>query len=337
MAGRSKSPAKSGVHAILGADSYRAEQALEEILSEALGPDGPERAEGVESFRGDEAGWGRVAEAARTGSLFVSRRAVVFRNAELAKGDGEEIVGYLSAPTPGVTVVILAAKPDKRRTVWRRIAEAGTVHAADPLKGKALRTLVEAEVGKRGLRLAEGALDELIDLVGQDLRRLVGEIGKLEAFADGRALGPEDVARVLGRGLARPVWALGDAMAGRRLPQALEMAEEMLEEGEAALALLGTAHRALRQLRAARDLQARKASPDEIASRVGILPFKVRDVLAAARGWTDEELASALAAFHRADRLLKSGGDPRATLTAALVAACGGPGPGGPSGTPRGR
>ena len=62
-------------------------------------------------------------------------------------------------------------------------------------------------------------VEELIDRVGQDLRRLMGEVDKLEAFGAGeRSLSAEDVAAVLGRGLGRPLYLLGDAPGRQRGP-----------------------------------------------------------------------------------------------------------------------
>ena len=57
-----------------------------------------DRADSVQVFRGDESTWAQVVEAARTGSLFASRRAVVVRNADALKGDGEEMVAYVRGP-----------------------------------------------------------------------------------------------------------------------------------------------------------------------------------------------------------------------------------------------
>ena len=66
-----KATARGGVHAILGPDSFLAEEALEPLLQEALGKD---REGALQVLHGDETTWGRLVETARTGSLFVSRR-----------------------------------------------------------------------------------------------------------------------------------------------------------------------------------------------------------------------------------------------------------------------
>ncbi len=193
---------RGGVHAILGADSFLAEAALERLLAEALGQ---QREGALQVLHGDESTWGRLVEIACTGSLFVTSRALVVRGADGLKGDEAALGSYLDDPSPDVTLVLMAVKPDRRRTAWKRITAKATVHSAEPKKGKALRDYVAEQLRARGLRLDHDALEELLERVGQDLRRLIGEIDKLEAWAGGKqTLTAEDVAAVSGRGMARP-------------------------------------------------------------------------------------------------------------------------------------
>ncbi len=78
--------------------------------------------------------------------------------------------------------------------------------------------------------------------MGQDLRRLMGEIDKLEAFREGeKALTAEDVAAVLGRGMAQPLYLLSDAIAARDGATCLALLETLLDDGEEPLRILGHA------------------------------------------------------------------------------------------------
>lgn len=305
---------------ILGADSLLAEEALARILSEHLGAGA---SDAVEVVRGEESTWARLLDNVRTGSLFAPRRAVVVRNAEALKGEDDGVAAYLDDPTPGVLLALLAVKPDKRKGVWKRLVDRAQVSAADPLKGRALRAHVQDRLRRRRLQLREDALEELIERVGQDLRRLVGEIEKLEAFAADRKgpLTADDVAAVSGRGLAAPLYKMADAYSARSVPVVLGLMEDALDDGEAPLRILATLHRALRQVRGARALSEARAGKDEIVSRLGLIPFKVGDVLEAARRWSEPELQKALRALDVADRRIKLGTEPRAALAAAVAAA----------------
>lgn len=310
------------LQAIVGEDTYLAEEALERILEETLGG---ERDDALAVLYGDEQTWPDVVARAQMRSLFAPRRALVVRRADQLKGSEDTIVAYVDDPAPDATLILLAAKPDRRRAVWKRILAVATVHPAAPKKGRALRAHVEEALRRRRLQLDAEGVDELIDRVGQDLRRLMGEVDKLEAFAGGRPLSAEDVAAVLGRGFAPPLYRLGDAMAGRQAGASLELVDELMREGEEGLRILATLHRSLRQVRAAAALRDAGAGPDEIGRR--LLPpnmqFKARSLAEASRRWSEPELRRAFVALGRADRRMKRGADAETTLAAAVVEACG--------------
>jgi DNA polymerase-3 subunit delta len=339
-----QAPARmSPVQLILGTDSYLAEQALERVLQSAVGTD---RADSVSVFYGDETRWDSILATARTGSLFASRRAVVVRRADqlrssTAEGEGEDpatgakarqkagqdpVLQYLEDPPPDVTLVLLASKPDRRRNPWKRLSTEGDVHSVEPKKGAALRSYVEEHLRQRGLRLAPDAVADLILEVGQDLRRLIGELDKLEAWGAGRKepLTAEDVHTVLGRGLGRPLYLLADSAAERDLPASLGQLEVLLDGGEEGLRILSTLHRSLRQVRGAAALRTGGVPRAEIAAR--LLPpnmqFKLDRLLAASRQWDEAGLRRAFVALEAADRRIKSGADPGTTLVRALVESC---------------
>jgi DNA polymerase-3 subunit delta len=311
------------LQAIVGPDSYLAEIALERILAAAVGSD---REGAVQGVHGDETTWGRLVESARTGSLFAARRAIVVRGAEGVKGDEEPLLAYLEDPSPGVTVVLLAAKPDKRRVAWKAYLAAATVTPAEPKRGAALRAHVSDELRRRGLRLEPEAQAELLERVGQDLRRLLGEVDKLEAFREGeKTLTAEDVAAVLGRGMARPLYLLSDAVAARDGATCLALLEALLDDGEEPLRILGTLHRSLRQVRAVRSLQQGRASREEMVAALRLPPnmaFKVQTLAQAAAKWTEAELGRALRGLADQDVAIKTGAETRTALTAAIVGAC---------------
>ena len=312
------------IQAIVGEDTYLAEEALEKILAAAAGDD---RQDAVQVFYGDETKWEQVLGVARTGSLFAPRRAVVVRRADQLKGDEEAVTEYAADPSPGVTLVLVAARPDRRRNPWKKLLPKVTVHDATPKKGRALRAHVEEELRGRGLRLAPGALNELIAEVGQDLRRLMGEVDKVEAFAGGRRdISADDVAAVLGRGLGQPLYLLSDAFAGRDAPASLGLLERLLGDGEEGLKVLSTLHRSLRQVRGVLAMREAGAPRAEIGAR--LLPphmqFKLDAVLEASRRWSDADLRRGLAALGRADRRMKRGADAAPTLAAAIAESCGG-------------
>lgn len=324
--------------AIVGPDTFLAEEALERLLGAAIGSD---RQESLQIVRGEEQSWSRVLDAARTHSLFAPRRAVVVRGAEGLKGPDDDLAAYLADPTPGVALVFMAVKPDKRRTAWKTLLAKAEVVPAEPLKGQRLRARVADELKRRQLRIEPQGVEEIIERVGQDLRRLMGELDKLEAFGEGqKQLSAEDVAAVLGRGFARPFYLLGDAFAERRGADVLALTQELMEDGEEAVKILGAMHRSVRQLRAVRALKAQGGSREAMAARIGLPPnmlFKLASITEAAGRWTDAELEATVSALGRADRRVKTGAAASVALTEAVAEACRRRGGEARSAWPRGR
>jgi len=302
-------------------DGYLAEAALERVLEQAIGGD---RQDALQTFRGEEASWAQVLDAARTRSLFAPKKALVVRQAESLRGDDDGVLAYLKDPTPGVTLVLVAAKPDKRKTLWKRLFEAASVTLAEPLRGARLKGYVREELRRRKLQLGEDALVALVERVGADLRRLIGEVDKLQAYAEGERLSADEVVQVLGRGFARPLYELSDAFGERRSRATLELLEQALDEGEAPLRILATLHRGLRELRKARALQAQRAPRERMLAALGLgnRAFKLEAMLEAARQWDEPAFRRATAALERADRAIKTSADPRVALAAAVAEAC---------------
>jgi DNA polymerase III subunit delta len=340
------SPSRPGpIQAIVGEDTYLAEEALERVLAAAIGA---ERQEALQVLYGDEKKWEDVLGSARTGSLFVSRRAIVVRRAELlkyvnapkddetperegrkgkARVEEDPVLAYAGDPAPDVTLVLMAAKPDRRRNPWKKLLARATVHDVSPKKGRALRAHVEAELRARGLRFAPDALNELLGEVGQDLRRLMGEVDKLEAFAEGRKdITADDLGAVMGRGLGQPLYLLSDSFSGRDVAVSLEHVERLLADGEEGLRILSTLHRSLRQVRGALAMREARAPRDEIGAK--LLPpnmqFKLDALLDDSRRWSETDLRRALSTLGRADRRMKRGGDAATTLVAAVAESCAG-------------
>ena len=137
--------------------------------------------------------------------------------------------------------------------------------------------------------------------MGQDLRRLMGELDKLEAFAGGRRSRSraEDVAAVLGRGLAQPALPAVATPSARAAGDAvLALLEELLDDGRAAAELLATLHRALRQVRGGAGAAARRAcraSESLAAAAAAGCAFKVDGAAGGgARAGSDADLRTAL-------------------------------------------
>ena len=197
-------PSPRRVQLILGEDSYLAEQALERVLALAVGAD---RDDAVTVLYGDETRWEAVLAAARTGrssragapswcagrtcSAARRRRTTASRPRRPCRARASRrrrrIRSCTTSTTPARTSPWCCSP---RSPTGAATPGSGCRRGRDPLGG--------AEEGdgpagsrRRGPAAARAAAEPdavgiLIVEVGQDLRRLIGELDKLEAWGDGR-------------------------------------------------------------------------------------------------------------------------------------------------------
>jgi DNA polymerase-3 subunit delta len=173
--------------------------------------------------------------------------------------------------------------------------------------------------------LDEGAVRELAQLGGADLRRLDSELRKLADYAADRSVTRSDVRElVVGREVA--VWALLDGLSERRADKALRALHALYQQGESPEALLGrdiAPH--YRRLMASRELAL--ASREERArvdvTALGLNPATVAKWSDQASAFDRLELERALEILRDLDRQSKIGEtELEPSLEVAIVQLC---------------
>ena len=113
-----------------------------------------------------------------------------------------------------------------------------------------LRQWTQTRARARGAQLEPAALEELLAYAGNNLLLLEQELGKLAAFADGRAVSADDVQQLVTYSREAIVFDFTDALGRRDLRLALAKLHELLDGGEAAVYLLTMVARQVTQLAA---------------------------------------------------------------------------------------
>src|SRR5262249_6660701 len=110
----------------------------------------------------------------------------------------------------------------------------------------------------------------LAELRGTDTMRLRAEIEKLRLYAGSRAITTEDVLSLVAAGEAPTAWALVDAVADGDARRAVGAVGRLLDEGEAAPAIVGALASRLRQMIVLCDEKAARRTND--AARAIVFP-----------------------------------------------------------------
>jgi DNA polymerase III subunit delta len=296
-------------------------------VTRGLFPDGGDLSLSREVLEARDAGVDGIVHAALTLPWMGSHRLVVAKGVdELGARAGDALAAYCRAPNPSTVLVLLAAQA-LAATHWlaKAIPRELAIAISAPAGGQLVAWL-RARARTDGLELTDEAATLLVELVGDDLTHLRGELEKaaLAGGADNRRIGPAEVRAVVGETRARHVFDLTRALVDRDRGAALTLLGSLLGGGEEPFALLGMLSREARAIwRAADGLRA--GLPEaEIARGLGRPPAAAAAMIGRARGLDPAHAAALLTRCWEAERRLKLGGIARPELSLLIADLCGG-------------
>ncbi|KXK63517.1 MULTISPECIES: DNA polymerase III subunit delta [Micromonospora] len=306
MGGVTASPAP--ILLVLGDEELLATRAVSEAVATARAAD-PDV--DVREYQAGVLTVGEIAEMLSP-SLFGGRRLLVLRSGQDARKDlAAALLAYAKNPDPDVQLVVLHLGAAKGKAFADGLKAAGaTVVPAAKLKGHRERVaFVREEIRRAGGRCAEDAAETLIAAVGTDLRELAAACAQLIADTDGR-IGADTVARYY-RGRAEVSgFTVADATMVGDVPAALEALRWALHVGVDPVPIADALADGVRTV--ARVASAGRGSAYQLASSLGMPPWKIERAQRQGRGWTPEGLVQAMQAAAEANAAVKGGADDRA-------------------------
>lgn len=249
--------------------------------------------------------------AAVSPALFGGGRIVVIHDAQDAKKDlAAAVVMYAAAPEPDVVLILTHAGGAKGKGLADGLREAGAVitNANRITKHRERVEFVRDEVRRLGGRCGEEAAEALLAAVGNDLRELAAACSQLVADADGKI----DVATVARyyRGRAEVSgFTVADAAMVGNLSGALEALRWALLVGVDPVPIADALADGVRTV--ARVASAGRGNAYNLATSLGMQPWKVERAQRQARGWSAESLAQAMRVAADCNAAVKGGSDDR--------------------------
>jgi DNA polymerase-3 subunit delta len=327
-ADRGQPPALALLH---GPDDQLLDDALE-LVARGLFADASERALGREVLEGDAVSVETVVRSAMTLPFMTRRRLVVVRRAQaLANKGAEALVTYARDPNPATCLLLLAgeglgASRDRRTDHWLLAALPPAAVVTLPLRrGRALEDWLKQRAAAEGVTVSGEAARLLVQWVGEDGARLLGETRKAALLGgpEHRQVGVAEVTAVVGEHRVSDVFELTRAVERRELGPALQILDRLLATEEP-IFLLTLLTRSVRVALTIRDLAADGQTAEQIARAVRPTPAPVvQAIMTRVSGDAGDALPRQLARCWQAEWRCKSGGQGRAELTALVAELCG--------------
>ena len=308
------------LHLVLGDEDFLANRAIQEVVGAVREIDRNCDAREL------EAGALTVGELPElfSPSLFTETRVVVVRSGQDAgKELSAALLAYAASPTDGTVLVVthLGANKGKAFADGLKRAGARVVNVAKMTKQRERLAFIREEIRRNGGRSGDDVSALILDAVGNDLRELASFCSQIVADTGGK-VDAEAVSRYhRGRAEATGFNVADAAMVGDA-PAALEALRWALAVGVDPVPIADALADGIRTV--ARVAGAGRGSSYQLASSLGMPPWKVERAQRQGRGWSPAGLSAAMHVAAEVNAEVKGGADDRGyALERAVLAIAG--------------
>ncbi len=307
------------VYLLLGPEEYLLQKAVSLLRDKAVPPEALAFNFAELNCRDNDAI--SIMQAATTFPMISPRRLVLVTDIDaLPETDQEALCTYVAAPQETTVLVLVASALDRRSRFFKRLADGAVIVECARLKGPALERWAAALLARNGCRISGQALRKLTDAVGSDLLIMSQEIEKLILYAgQGKVIHEEAIDELVYASRQHGIFEIATALGQRDRRQALRILGNLLESGQAPLAILGMMARHFRQVLIAKELLEEGRPVQEIRQAVQVPEFAIAEFLKQARSIEADRARTMYERLARVDRSIKSGSPNHRMLLEQLV------------------
>ncbi|HSW35175.1 MAG TPA: DNA polymerase III subunit delta [Candidatus Limnocylindrales bacterium] len=325
----------SPAYLFYGEEKYLQEELIEQLTSVYLGEESSFGRERVDSA---SATLGEAMSRLEGTNLFAARRLLVvdnpsyfapLRTKEAMKGPSDEHVeeernegvepqveilkNFMEqahpAACPEKIIVFMVPQVDRRKRIYKLFDRKGTAVECSPLQGEALINWIQDRVARMGKKIERAALEKLLLAGDHNLHYLARELDKYCTYLhNNQAVITAEVVDCLFSGdLKGNVFKLADALAERKLAEAIELLELLLGKREKPLLIFFMLIRHYRLLLEASCLSEDGVPLSGLASILGVPPFAARKLHQQAAVYSRRTLEDIIIVLQKADWQIKTG------------------------------
>jgi DNA polymerase-3 subunit delta len=259
------------IYLYFGEESYLKERALEKLRASLRGSSHSDIDYKV--FYGGETKAADILEYADTFPFLSQKKLIVIKDFErLSAEERMRVIEHAKRLTKHAVVVIdscdrktLAETSPLKRYI--KVEDFGAKH------GDGLAGWIRDYLLSRGKRVEEDGMDALMELDGARLSYIAGELEKLSAYTGSANLVKRsDVEEVAGKGLARPVFDIVEAVSAGRVERALAISSELTRTGKKVHEIIGVLYWHFGRLLRAKALRDKGEDDSVIANALNINP-----------------------------------------------------------------
>ncbi len=293
---------------LYGPDTYRSRRKLNEIIEQykKIHKSGLN----LRCFDGESLDFQDFKDEIQSVSMFAEKKLIILRNTiKNEKGFKDSFLAEIKRFVNSDDAILFYEEKEmpKGDSLAKILKKAGKSQEFKLLEGQQLKNWVRKEFAGYRAEINSGAVEKLIDSVGNDLWQLSNEIKKLVDYKNKKKIETNDIELLVKPKIETDIFKTIDSLASKNKKQALELIHRHLQKGEHPLYLLSMINFQFRNLLTIKNLSEKYQSPYALSKITHLHPYLVKKNYTQAQKFSLGELKKIYQKIFEVDLSVKTG------------------------------
>ena len=240
--------------------------------------------------------------------FFADRRVVLLEDTGFFKKKCDELADYMKELPDYLCLVFVEDEVDKRSKMYKAVKSCGRIGEFARQDEKTLMQWAAGILKREGKNITQRDMELLLTMTGIDMGNLRMELEKLITYTgDRNVVTRADIQEVCTTQTQNKIFDMVRAVTEKNQKRALDLYYDLLTLKEPPMRILFLLAKQFRQLLLVKEYTEEGVAQPEMASRLGVPSFVVRNIASCARSYRISELRQAVTDFVDAEEAVKTG------------------------------
>ena len=240
--------------------------------------------------------------------FFADRRVVLLEDTGFFKNKCDELADYMKELPDYLCLVFVEDEVDKRSKMYKAVKSCGRIGEFARQDEKTLMQWAAGILKREGKNITQRDMELLLTMTGIDMGNLRMELEKLITYTgDRNVVTRADIQEVCTTQTQNKIFDMIRAVTEKNQKRALDLYYDLLTLKEPPMRILFLLAKQFRQLLLVKEYTEEGVAQPEMASRLGVPSFVVRNIASCARSYRISELRQAVTDFVDAEEAVKTG------------------------------
>lgn len=290
---------------LFGEEAYLKIQYKEKLIH-ALNPD--DDTMNFNHYEGRNIDVKELIDLCETMPFFADRRVVLLEDTGFFKNKCDELADYMKELPDYLCLVFVEDEVDKRSKMYKAVKSCGRIGEFARQDEKTLMQWAAGILKREGKNITQRDMELLLTMTGIDMGNLRMELEKLITYTgDRNVVTRADIQEVCTTQTQNKIFDMVRAVTEKNQKRALDLYYDLLTLKEPPMRILFLLAKQFRQLLLVKEYTEEGVAQPEMASRLGVPSFVVRNIASCARSYRISELRQAVTDFVDAEEAVKTG------------------------------